>query len=208
VVAVRFGSWCRYGGAALHPHRGGTQEGGVAGGSPLSWAPHSFSPASVIRARLPTHVDLLPRPCHEPAFTSSAITGTPKTCAESNCCVAPFLSARRRSAVGVVVTASPAIQSRLTSAPRLPQRVAFTASKSPFYSGTLIPGWVYLERGKRVELTTVRLRDIPVTIGADFCDPALDNLTASLDHLTRCFCGADKCLTIAAEDTNGGRLGG
>jgi hypothetical protein len=72
-----------------------------------------------------------------------------------------------------------------------------------FYSG-----WAYLERGKRVELTTVRLRDIPVTIAADFCDPALDNLTASLDHLARCFCGADKCLTMADEDTNGGRLSG
>jgi len=160
---------------------------GVAGGSPLSWAPHSFAPASVIRARLPTHVDLLPRPCREPALTSSAMTGTPKTCTESNCCVAPFLSARRRSAVGVVVSISPAIQSHLTSAPGLPWRVAFTASKSLFYSGILIPGWAYLERGKRVELTTVRLRDIAVTIAADFCDPALDNLPANLDHLTRCF---------------------
>jgi hypothetical protein len=29
----------------------------------------------------------------------------------------------------------------------------------------------------------------------DFRDPALDNLAASLDHLTRCFCDADERLT-------------
>jgi hypothetical protein len=43
----------------------------------------------------------------------------------------------------------------------------------------------------------MQLRGIPVTIVTDLCDPTLGNLTASLDHLTRCFCDADKRLPIA-----------
>ena len=48
-------------------------------------------------------------------------------------------------------------------------------------------------------MRTAQLRDIPVTIVTDLYDPALDNLTASLDHLTRRFCDADKRLPIADE---------
>jgi hypothetical protein len=55
-------------------------------------------------------------------------------------------------------------------------------------------------------MRTTQLRDIPVTIVTDLYDPALDNLTASLDHLTRCFCDADKCLPIADEGTSGAPL--
>lgn len=56
-----------------------------------------------------------------------------------------------------------------------------------------------------------QLRDIPVTIVTDFCDPALDKLTASLDHLrnlslTRSFCDADKRLAVADERANGDPL--
>ena len=53
---------------------------------------------------------------------------------------------------------------------------------------------------------TAQLRDIPVTIATDFCDPALDNLAASLDHLTRCFCDADRRLPVANEGTSGAPL--
>ena len=49
-------------------------------------------------------------------------------------------------------------------------------------------------------MRTAQLRDIPVTIVTDVYYPALDNLTASLDHLTRCFCDA------ADEDTSGAPL--
>jgi hypothetical protein len=53
--------------------------------------------------------------------------------------------------------------------------------------------------------------DIPVTIVTDFCDPALDKLTASLDHLrnlsrTRSYCDADKRLAVADQSTNGDPL--
>jgi hypothetical protein len=40
----------------------------------------------------------------------------------------------------------------------------------------------------------------------DLYDPALDNVTASLDHLTQCFCDADKRLPIADEGTSGAPL--
>jgi hypothetical protein len=55
-------------------------------------------------------------------------------------------------------------------------------------------------------MRTAQLRDIPVTIVTDLYYPALDNLTASLDHLTRCFCDADTRLPIADEDTSGAPL--
>jgi len=48
-------------------------------------------------------------------------------------------------------------------------------------------------------MRTAQLRDIPVMIVTDLYDPALDNLTASLDHLTRCFRDDDKRLPIADE---------
>jgi hypothetical protein len=55
-------------------------------------------------------------------------------------------------------------------------------------------------------MMTARLRDIPVTTITDLSDPALDNLAASLDHLTRCFCDPDKCLAIADEGKDGAPL--
>jgi hypothetical protein len=48
-------------------------------------------------------------------------------------------------------------------------------------------------------MMTAQLRNIPVTIATDLCDPALDDLAASLDHLTRSFCDTDKCQTAADE---------
>jgi len=55
------------------------------------------------------------------------------------------------------------------------------------------------------------MTDIPVTIVTDFCDPALDKLTASIDHLrklsvTPSLCDADKRLPAADEGTNGAPL--
>jgi hypothetical protein len=55
-------------------------------------------------------------------------------------------------------------------------------------------------------MRTAQLRDIPVTIVTDLYDSTLDNLTASLDHLTRCFCDADKRLSIADDSTGGAPL--
>ena len=55
-------------------------------------------------------------------------------------------------------------------------------------------------------MRTAQLRDIPVMIVTDLYDPALDNVTASLDHLTRCFRDADKRLPIADEGTSGAPL--
>lgn len=51
-------------------------------------------------------------------------------------------------------------------------------------------------------MTTAQLRDTTVSIVTDFCDPALDNLAVSLDHLTLCFCDSDK--QLAADGDVGG----